>query len=73
MGISTQNMLAKHLAGPNIRFDPTTLSFSSYLLVNSIVMVFAIIYWVKTNSFDPRLFWLGLAGSIINTLGIVCA
>ena len=73
IGISTQNMLAKHLAGPNIRFNPTTLSFSAYLLVNTIVMICAIVYWVKTNSFDQRLFWLGLAGSIINTLGIVCA
>ena len=70
--ISTQNMLAKHMTGKDIRFDPNTLSFSSYLLVNSFVMIFAIIYWVKTDSFEPRLFWMGLAGSIVNTLGLVC-
>jgi drug/metabolite transporter (DMT)-like permease len=54
-------------------FDPSTLAFSGYLTVNVIVIIVGIT-WNWTNfMFDPHLFWLGLAGSIINTLGIVCA
>lgn len=47
------------------------MSFSAYLIVNFIVLIFAIPYWCLI-SFSQYLFWVGAIGSIINTIGIVC-
>lgn len=46
------------------------LSFTSYIVVNIIVLIPAIPYWVLVD-FDATLFWIGVVGSIINTLGLV--
>jgi len=73
VGFTFNALLFKHLTSPRINFEASTIAFSSYLFVNSIVMVFAIAYWAVAQNFIPRLFWIGLAGSMINTLGIVCA
>ena len=51
-------------------FDASTISFSSYVVVNIIVMLFAIPYWCLVE-FSPYLFWVGMVGSIINTFGLV--
>ena len=50
-------------------FDGTLSSMSSYLVVNILVLIFAIIWW-QYSSFSAYLFWLGLLGSIINTIGL---
>ena len=71
MFFTINGILTKHLTSDKIGFDPSRISFSSYLLVNVIVMIFAIPYWIHYG-FSQYLFWLGLIGSIINTLGIVC-
>jgi drug/metabolite transporter (DMT)-like permease len=74
IGFSTNGILVKHLVGPKVRFDTSTLAFTGYFVVNVIVIIFALIFWSSWGMrFDLYLFWLGLAGSIINTLGIVCA
>ena len=74
IGFSTNGMLAKHLVGPKVRFDTSTLAFTGYFVVNVIVIISAMVFWSSWGmNFDHYLFWLGLAGSIINTLGIVCA
>jgi len=66
-------ILVKNLTGPRMRFDPSTMAFSSYFVVNCVIIVFAAIYWSKSGTFSLYLFWLGFAGSLINTCGIVCA
>lgn len=53
-----------------VGFNPSTLSFSSNLVVNSTILIFALIYW-NIVAFSQYLFWLGMVGSIINTFGIV--
>lgn len=68
---TSNGILTKHLTGPKVNFNPSRLSFSSYFIVNFIIMIYAIIYW-QSHPFDSYLFWFGLAGSIVNTLGIVC-
>ena len=71
MSFCTNGMLTKYITQERIGFNPSRLSFNVYLVVNIIVLIFAIPYWQST-SIDMHLFWLGLVGSIINTLGIVC-
>jgi hypothetical protein len=61
--------LTKDLAD-NKGFNPSTLSFSAYFIVNVLVLFFAVFYWVYI-AFSQYLFWLGMVGSIINTIGIV--
>lgn len=62
--------LTKQLCDSNVGFNPSTLSFSSYFGVNSLILIFALFYW-NTVAFSHYLFWLGMVGSIINTFGIV--
>ena len=40
------------------------------IVVNTIVLIFAIINWVKVG-FSSYLFWIGFAGSIFDTIGKV--
>jgi len=70
MFFCTNGILTKHLTSEKVGFVPSTISFSAYLFVNILVMIAAIPYWMN-NGFSQYLFWLGLVGSIINTLGIV--
>ena len=62
--------LTKQLCDSKVGFNPSTLSFSSYFGVNSLILIFALVYW-NTVAFSHYLFWLGMVGSIINTFGIV--
>ena len=71
MFFTTNGLLTKHLTSERIGFNASTISFTSYFIVNVIVMIVAIPYW-SMYGFSQYLFWLGLVGSIINTLGIVC-
>jgi len=67
---TSNGVLTKHLTSEKVGFNPSRISFSAYLIVNILVLLFAIPYWVKVE-FSAYLFWVGFAGSIINTLGIV--
>ena len=65
-------MLTKHLiTRVENPFDPSTLSFGSYGVVNFIMIIAAVSYW-NTQGIDWYLFWVGVIGSSINSVGIVC-
>ena len=49
------------------------MAFTSYLVVNCFILLIGIAFWVRTKMFSWELFWIGFAGSMINTIGIVCA
>ena len=70
MCFTASGVLSKHLTSPETKFNPSTLAFTSYLIVNTIVIIVAIIYWIKTESFSPYLFWIGIFGSGLNTVGL---
>ena len=44
---TTSGILTKHLTSDRINFNPSTISFSAYFIVNVIVIIFAIPYWMK--------------------------
>lgn len=54
-----------------MNFKGELLSFSSYFIVNLIILIFAVVFW-QFHPFNRRLFWIGTVGSIINTIGIGC-
>jgi drug/metabolite transporter (DMT)-like permease len=66
-------ILFKHLTNRRLNFNASTLQFTSYFVVNSLILVAAIIFWTTSKNFSPLLFWIGFGGSMLNTLGIVCA
>ena len=69
---TANGMLTKHLTSRlKHPFNPSTLAFSSYLIVNLIILIGAIIFWADVI-FSSYHFWIGLVGSFINTIGIVC-
>ena len=68
---SLNGVLTKHITSEKIGFDATNITFTAYLLVNIFLLIFAIPYWTIVN-FDKKLFWIGLFGSVINVLGLVC-
>ena len=42
---------------------------SVYFSVNILVLIFAVLYWVN-YSFNHKLFWLGIFGSLIDTIAL---
>jgi drug/metabolite transporter (DMT)-like permease len=71
VSFTCNGILTKHLTSDKVGFNPSTISFSAYFVVNIIVLIVAIPYWVQVD-FSQSLFWIGFIGSVINTLGIVC-
>jgi len=68
---TTNGVLTKYLTNKKRNpFDPSNLSYSSYLWTNVVVIIAAIPYWILV-SFSLRLFVIGLVGGLINTLGLV--
>lgn len=69
----SSNTLLRYLTDEEkgIRFNGTTISMSSIFVVNLIILIFAINFW-QSHQFSYDLFWIGLAGSIINTIGLTC-
>lgn len=66
---ATSSMLIKYMA--NVKAMPVSLvSFTSFTIVNTLLMIAGIIYWATTD-FNQGVFWIGLVGSIINNLAIV--
>lgn len=63
-------LLTVHLTSKT-GFNSSRISFNSYFIVNVIITIVAVFYY-QTHYFDMNLFWVGLFGSIVNTLGIVC-
>lgn len=69
---TVNGLLVKYLVSETYNFNPTILAFSSYLSVNLLVMIVALFYWHTYQNFSTYLFWWGLIGCVINTLGLVC-
>ena len=40
-------------------------------IVNTFILIISIIYWVNSGNFNQKLFWVGLIGSIFDTIGKV--
>ena len=65
-------MLAKHLTSERIGFDPLHVTFTTISTVNLFVLVASIFYFAHVGEFDTYLFVIGLVGSFLDALGIVC-
>lgn len=63
-------MLAKNLSSERVGFDPTTLTFSTFIGVNLLILIFAIPYWVQ-HGFVQKFFWLGFVGNFVDSVGLV--
>ena len=63
-------MLAKNLTSERVGFDPTTLTFSTLISVNLLIVIVAIPYWVK-HGFVQKFFWLGFVGNFVDSVGLV--
>lgn len=73
LGFTNNAIIIKHLTSPRIGFHPTNMAFTGYMVANSFVLAAGIFVWIYYDNFDPMGFIMGLAGSIINTVGIVFA
>ena len=55
---------------PKVGFDATTLSFGSSAVGGALILIVALSwYWPCVEPFDPTLFGVGLAASILDTIG----
>jgi hypothetical protein len=63
-------VLSKHLTKPEVGFNDTIISFSTYMISNIFVLIVALSYW-QTNSFSTYLFWIGFVASSLDTVGMV--
>ncbi len=70
IGFASNGMMAKFLT--KRKMDASVMSHGAFSLINLVILIAAIVFWA-TVEFDAKLFVIGLIGSIINTIGIVCA
>jgi drug/metabolite transporter (DMT)-like permease len=47
LSFTSNGILTKHLTSKEVNFNASTISFSSFALVNVIIMIFAVIYWMS--------------------------
>jgi len=52
IGFTINAILVKHLTQPRIGFHATTMSLSSYFVVNSIILILALFYWHYNQNFS---------------------
>ena len=55
-----------------IGFNGSDIANTSVILVNSIILVFAIVHWARYGM-DQKLFWIGFGGSVFDTIGKVAS
>jgi len=68
---STNGLFTKHLCGERVKFDASTLTFSSTLLACLVNLLVAVCYyWIKVEQFDFNLLWFGFIGSLLDTIGV---
>ena len=63
-------ILSKYLCSPEVGFDDTNMSFSTYLFSNIVVLAVALPYWTY-NKFSVYCFWTGFIASVLDTVGMV--
>jgi drug/metabolite transporter (DMT)-like permease len=69
---TSSSLMMKYLTGPFRGFDSFKLSFSSYFIVGTILSGMLLNYGLQNpESFEWDMLWLGLFGSVVNTIGIV--
>lgn len=54
-----------------ICFNISDASMTVYFLVNVVILILAIVYWVRVR-FDKDMFWLGIVASMVDTVAINC-
>lgn len=65
-----QSFFVKFITQPKFGFDAKTASFGSSSSTSFIVLLIGIFwYWRTVKPFDPKLFLIGLAGSICDSIG----
>lgn len=73
LAFTNNGILVNYLTSHRVGFQSMTLTFTAYFIVNLVVLIAGICYWSAYSNFDAYCFWIGLGGSIINTVGIACA
>lgn len=70
---TSSNVLLRTLTDEKygFNFNGTNISMTSIAVVNVLVVIFAIVFW-QFHHFSPNLYWIGLVGSIVNTIGLTC-
>ena len=66
-------LFTNHLVGEDgikHRFETNQLQYSAMFIVNLLVLILSIVYWVN-EIFNQYLFWVGFIGSLINIIGQV--
>jgi drug/metabolite transporter (DMT)-like permease len=72
VAVVLNGIFTKYLTGDELKFDPTRMAFFAFLMVNTVFLVTGVIYWNYSGTFRLHMFMLGLLGSTLNTLGLVC-
>lgn len=69
---TTNGILLKRMTYPKygLNFNGTTLSMTSILLVNILILISALVIWQLEGNFQKDLFFLGMIASIVNTIGL---
>ena len=66
------SLMTKYVTRPEIGFNATRITFTTHALMNILILAVAIPLWMHHGNFVPYLFKVGLAGGIINCLGLIC-
>jgi len=60
----------KHTTSPAIGFDAKTISYTTSAFASTVILLVGILwYWRCVEPFSKKLFFIGIAGSILDTMG----
>ena len=66
----TQSFFTKFITQPKYGFNARTASFGTSSVVSFLVLIVGVTwYWKSVHPFDRTLFLIGIAGSILDTIG----
>jgi drug/metabolite transporter (DMT)-like permease len=69
ISFTTFQTYCKHLTSPRLNFKSDQLTFSSYLCVNLVILVVAIVYWNVSGKFQKNLFYYGFVSGSFDAFG----
>ena len=66
----TQSFFTKFITQPKYNFDAKTATFGTSCVTSFVILLTGVFwYWHSVKPFDTRLFLIGIAGSILDTIG----
>jgi hypothetical protein len=70
--VTWNSLLTKHTCSKEVGFDPSRITYFTFGIMYSIIMMISVFIWVSQDNFQLDMFIVGFVGSFINIIGLNC-